>query len=45
MDSDRSVSFGQNNRMYLSTQKEIDREAYFTPNMLGGSIEYDIDLS
>ena len=44
-DDAKTVSFGYNNRMYLSTQKEIDRNAFFTPNMLGGSVEYDVDLS
>ena len=44
-DDDQTVSFGYNSRMYLSTKREIDKSAYFTPNMLGGSIEYDIDLS
>ena len=44
-DTDRTVSFDHNNRMYLSTQQGIDRNAFFTPNMLGGSIEYDVDLS
>ena len=44
-DDDHTVSFDYNNRMYLSTQQEIDRDAFFTPNMLGGSIEYDVDLS
>ena len=44
-DNDSTLSFDFNNRMHLSTQQEIDRNAFFTPNMLGGSIEYDVDLS
>ena len=36
--------------MYLATSREDDPEVvdptkYFKPNMLGGSFEYDVDLS
>ena len=31
--------------MYLSTSSTIDPNAYFKPNLLGGSIEFDVDLS
>lgn len=31
--------------MYLSTQQDFDKTKYFTPNMLGGYVEYDVDLS
>jgi hypothetical protein len=36
--------------MYLATSREEDSESvdptkYFKPNMLGGSMEYDINLS
>lgn len=39
------LGFDYNNRMYLSTQQEFDKTKYFTPNMLGGSVEYDVNLS
>lgn len=39
------LGFDYNNRLYLSTQQEFDATKYFTPNMLGGSLEYDVDLS
>ena len=41
----KELEFDYNNRMYLSTVQEIDTTKYFTPNMLGGSLEYDVDLS
>ncbi len=31
--------------MYLSLSPEIDTDNYFTPDMLGGYLEYDVDLS
>lgn len=40
-----SVSFDFNNRMYLSKTPELDTAEYFTPDMLGGYMEYDVDLS
>jgi len=40
-----SVSFDWNNRMYLSTQPTLSTSAYFKPNLLGGSIEFDVDLN
>jgi len=40
-----SVSFDYNNRMYLSTSETTDVSQYFTPQMLGGYVEYDVDLS
>jgi len=39
------VSFDYNNRMYLSTSKELDTSKYFRANLLGGSIKYNVDLS
>jgi len=30
--------------MYLSLSPEIDTDNYFTPDMLGGYLEYDVDL-
>ena len=43
--SGTQLDFDYNNRMYLSTQQDFDKTKYFTPNMLGGSMEYDVDLS
>lgn len=40
-----SVEFDFNNRMYLSESSETDTSSYFTPDMLGGYVEYDVDLS
>ena len=40
-----SVSFDFNNRMYLSKSPTTDPSQYFTPQMLGGYVEYDVDLS
>ena len=40
-----TLSFDWNNRMYLSNSATLDTNDYFTPNMLGGSIQYDVDLS
>ena len=31
--------------MYLSTSATLDTSAYFKPNLLGGSIEFDVDLT
>ena len=39
------IGFDYNNRMYLSTSPTLDTSAYFKPNLLGGSIEFDVDLS
>lgn len=43
--SGSEVTFDYNNRMYLSTQPTLDTSKYFMPNMLGGSLEWDVDLS
>ena len=43
--SGNSFSFDFNNRMYLSESPTTDPDSYFTPQMLGGYIEYDVDLS
>ena len=32
-------------RAYLSTQMMFDIDAYYKPNLLGGSMEYDVDVS
>jgi hypothetical protein len=34
-----------NGRAYFSTSQSWDPNAYFKPNLLGGSMEYDVDLS
>ena len=43
--SGSALSFKFNNRMYLSTSSTTNTAAYFKPNMLGGSMEYDVDHS
>lgn len=43
--SQTEVKFGHNNRMYLSTVDYVDNSKFFKPNMLGGVMEYDVDLS
>ena len=40
-----SVSFDFKNRLYLSESPTTDPSQYFTPQMLGGYLEYDVDLS
>ena len=39
------LSFGYNKKMYLSNSPTMDTSEYFTPNMLGGSLTYQVDLS
>ena len=36
---------GFNGRAYFSTSEMFDYTKYFRPNLLGGSMEYDVDLS
>jgi hypothetical protein len=43
--SGSSFSYGYNNRMYLSTSETLDPNSFYKPNLLGGSMEYDVDLS
>ena len=38
-------TMGFNGRAYLSNTQMFDKEQYYTPNLLGGSLEYDVDLS
>ena len=40
-----TVQYNYGNRMYLSTVDSVDTDKYFKPNMLGGTMEYDVDLS
>ena len=39
------VSFDFNNKMYLSWSPTLDTSQYFTPDLLGGYLEYDVDMS
>ena len=43
--SGSSFSYNYNNRMYLSTSPTLDPQSFYKPNLLGGSMEYDVDLS
>ena len=38
-------AMGFNGRAYLSSTQMFDKTQYFMPNLLGGSMEYDVDLS
>ena len=38
-------TLGWNGRAYLSNTQMFDKDQYYTPNLLGGSLEYDVDLS
>lgn len=38
-------SLGENSRMFLSTSPTIDANAYFKPNLLGGYVEFDTNIS
>lgn len=42
---EEELSFYFNNRMYLSDSSTVDPNEYSTFNLLGGVLEYDIDLS
>lgn len=42
---DFTVSYPFNKRAYLSTVDSLDTSKYFKPNLLGGAMEYDVDLS
>jgi hypothetical protein len=37
-------NMGFNGRTYLSTTQDWSKDTYFRPNLLGGSMEYDVDL-
>ena len=43
--SGANLSFDFNNRMYLSTQASLDTSAYFMPSLVGGSMEFDVNVS
>jgi len=38
-------TMGFNGRAYFSNTQMFDKSQFFTPNLLGGSMEYDVDLS
>ena len=42
---DDAFSYGYNNRMYLSESANLDTASYYKPNLLGGIMSYDVDLS
>jgi len=39
------VDFALDKRMYLSYSSTLETSQYYSPNLLGGAIEYDVDLS
>lgn len=43
--TDDELWYDFNNRMYLSESQSLDTSAYYKPNLLGGTMEYDVDLS
>lgn len=43
--SNTHFEMGHNGRAYLTESEDWDPNAYFRPNLLGGSMEYDVDLS
>ena len=43
--SGRDYNIDWNGRGYLSTTPDLSPESFYTPNLLGGTVEYDVDLS
>ena len=39
------IKIPHNGRAYLSETPNVEPEGYFMPKLLGGSMEYDIDMS
>ena len=39
------VLIPEGGRLYFSTTPQLDPETYYKPNLLGGSVEYDVDMS
>lgn len=39
------VTIPYNNRAILTTSPNLDPSTFYRPNLLGGSVEYDVDLS
>ena len=42
--SDSELKYDYNNRMYLSEENSADPSKLFKPNLLGGSISFDVNL-
>ena len=42
---DSTLVMKANQRGYLSNSPTLDPTQYYTPALLGGSVEYDVDLS
>jgi len=45
MDGQTGVDFALDKRMYLSLSPTLDTSKFYSPNLLGGALEYDVDLS
>ena len=45
IDDGSGVSLPHNTRMFLSTTATQDVDSYFTPNLLGGYVEFDTNIS
>merc|ERR1719313_1072449 len=45
LSSGETLNIPFNNRGYFSKSKTLDPNEFYKPNMLGGSFEYDVDLS
>jgi hypothetical protein len=43
--SDRTIQIPHDGRSYLSHVDAMQADGYYMPNWLGGSLEYDFDLS
>jgi hypothetical protein len=41
----KTLNVPYNTRGYLSNTPSLDPNQFFKPNLLGGSVEYDVDLS
>ena len=39
------ISIPEGGRLYLSNTADLNPETFYKPNLLGGSVEYDVDLS
>ena len=42
---ENSFSIGKNSRVYFTTDDKMGPNNWYMPNLLGGSIEYDLDIS
>ena len=42
---DSTLVMPSNGRGYLSKTASLDPTGFYAPNLLGGSVEYDVDLS